>query len=146
MIAAQSASIVAKREAREARAIADATELNRKKMRGSDGGFTGEDANRTGMIAATGMGAGAVAGLTAGAIAGSAVPVLGTAIGALAGLVVGAIGGGISMLIANNSETDAEKEAINKLADAYAKNGASAITAAEIAKAYNMDVADVTQE
>jgi hypothetical protein len=62
------------------------------------------------------------------------------------GVLGGAIGGGISMLIANNSETDAEKEAINKLADAYAKNGASAITAAEIAKAYNMDVADVTQE
>jgi hypothetical protein len=103
------------------------TKLNREKIK-SDEGFTNEDANRTGVMAATGAGAGALAGLGIGAAAGSSVPVVGTIIGAIAGLIVGGIGGAIGYGIAKNSETDDEKKAIELIAKAYEENGEAALT------------------
>lgn len=150
---AQSASVIANQRARELRAKADATEMHRKTVKTSEG-WTSEDSNITGQGAAIGTGVGAGAGAAigigsviasagAGALAGSPVPIVGTIIGAIAGLVVGAVATGITTYVANNSETDREKEALATLAENYHELGESALTADKIKEAYG---ADLTEE
>lgn len=150
---AQSASVIANQRARELRAEADATEMHRNTVKTSEGLFTQEDAQRTGMTTAvtTGVGAGVgltggLIGLKAGASIGSAtipVPVLGTLIGAAVGAVGGLVVGGIVNAVQNNSETDREKEALATLAENYHELGESALTADKIKEAYG---ADLTEE
>ena len=125
---AQVASTMANQKAREARLKADATELNRNKIKSTEG-FTDDDLNTTGKGAAIGLGAGAgVAGAAAlmGATIGSTIPVVGTLIGAGIGLAAGAIIGGVSAAVTKNSETDAETEALQRLEEEYRIKGEAA--------------------
>lgn len=149
---AQSASVIANQRAREARLKADATKMHRDTVKTQEG-FTGEDWNETGKAAAVGTGVGAgvglavgagtaIAGAAAGAAAGSVVPVVGTLIGAAAGLIIGGIAGLITNAIDQNSETDAEKEALNSLAEEYHLKGESALTDEKIKEAYGKDLTE----
>ena len=131
---AQITSSIANREAREARIAADMTKLNREKIKSQEDLMTNEDWAGTGKGAAVGQGIGAVAGLgvgigmaatgaSIGAAAGSVVPVVGTLIGAAAGIIIGGVTGAVVNAIDKNSETDKEKEAFQKLEEAYREKG-----------------------
>ena len=151
---ARGAQILSQRQAREARLLADETQMHRDIVKGKEG-FTAEDGNETGKAAAVTTGVGAAAGLgvgigmaatgaTIGAAAGSAVPVVGTLIGAAAGLIIGGITGLIVNAVDKNSETDTEKEAFDTLTEQYKLDGASALTDDNIKKLYKRD--DMSKE
>ena len=144
---AQLASQFANRKAREARIAADMTKLNREKIKSQEG-FTNEDWAETGQGASIGLGAGAVAGLGAAAIGaklgatiGTAIPlpVVGTLIGALGGALIGAGVGTIANAIDQNSETDKEKEAFEKLEKAYREKGEMVFEDSQIKEIFDSD-------
>ena len=150
---AQSAAIIGRQSARDARYAANVTKTHRETIKTQEGFMTDEDWQRAGKQTAVTTGIGTAAGLAvgtgmalsgaaAGAAIGSAVPIFGTLLGAAAGLIIGGISGIIVQAVQENSETKEEKQALNSLQKEFMLKGESALTDDKIKEAYGKDLTD----
>lgn len=118
---AQQANMIAQQNAREKALEAEKKQFQRDNLKSSEGGWAG--VGNALAAGAAGAGAGALIGAGTGLVAGGGVfSWATTAIGAAIGAIVGGVTGTIGAITAG-AAVDEEEEALNKLAEVYAKEG-----------------------